>query len=872
MNVKNYIKLKCNTKNTTMSESVRYIGRKYESTPSLKKIIVESNIPESISALKDISRNLWWAWNTKARELFEYIDEELWEETSHNPILLLDKVGYSRFQELESDTDFKQKLEWVHNELNKYMSDRANLQTSQIAYFSMEYGLHDSLKIFSGGLGILAGDYLKEASDLKVNMVGVGLLYRYGYFKQALSNTGEQIANYEAEEFAKIPVSPVMVDDKWLEVEVQYPGRTLHAKVWQVDVGSVKLYLLDADLEENSPEDRFVTHHLYGGDNENRLKQEILLGFGGIQLLEKIGVDADVYHCNEGHAAFIGLERIKSIMHKYKLSYAESKELVRASTLFTTHTPVPAGHDSFHVDMLKRYLHDFPGKISLSWDEFVLLGKAHPAEDHFNMSFLASNLSQNINGVSMLHGDVSKHILNRLYPGYYPDELHIGYVTNGVHYSTWAAKEWKELHKKYFGEDFPETQSNFKLWENIFNVPDSEISELKQGLKVKLIDYIKQRFSDNWIKRNENPKLITEALNKLNPNALTIGFARRFATYKRAHLLFKNLDRLNAIVNNPKYPVQFIFAGKAHPADGGGQGLIKHIVEVSKRPEFVGKIMFIQNYDMNLAKIMLQGVDVWMNTPTRPLEASGTSGEKGVMNGTIHFSVLDGWWVEGYKANAGWALPEERSFDVQEFQDELDAETIYNILEQEIVPAYYNKGKDGVSKSWVSYVKNTIAHVAPNFTMRRQLSDYIERFYTPQAERYQKIKADNFKLAKDITVWKAKLAAAWDGIKTTEANVDYGVNNAYKIGENHPTVIKLDINGLSPDDVGVELVLTEKIDETDQYVDKYDFTIDSVDGNIVTYKLDLKIMDPGSYNYGIRVYPKNELLPHRFDFRYLHWV
>ena len=855
-----------------MSEGVRYISRYYNDSPAWKKLIVESNIPESLSTIKEISRNLWWVWNTKARDLFEYIDSEIWEESFHNPIVLLDKVNYSRFLELAKDEEFKYKLDWVYNEFTNYLNERKKVDGNHIAYFSMEYGLHDSLKIFSGGLGILAGDYLKEASDSKINMVGMGLLYRYGYFKQTLNNNGEQIANYEAEEFSKKPVSPVYVNGEWLKIEVEYPGRNLVARVWKVDVGSIELYLLDADIAENSDEDRFVTHHLYGGNNENRLKQEILLGFGGIKVLKALGIESDVYHCNEGHAAFIGLERLKNIMHEQQLTFAEAKELVCASTLFTTHTPVPAGHDAFHVDLLKAYLKNFPEKISLSWDEFVLLGKAYPSEDHFNMSYLAANLSQNINGVSMLHGDVSKELMKVLYPGYFPEELHIGYVTNGVHYSTWAAKEWKELHKKTFGNNFPETQSDFSVWKKIHDVPDAEIMDIKQELKVKLIDYIKQRFSDNWIQRNENPKLITEALNKLNPNALTIGFARRFATYKRAHLLFKNLERLNKIVNHSEYPVQFIFAGKAHPADSAGQNLIKQIVEISKRPEFLGKIMFIQNYDMNLAKMMLQGVDIWMNTPTRPLEASGTSGEKGVMNGTMHFSVLDGWWVEGYRPDSGWALPLERSFDVQEFQDELDAETIYNIFEQEIIPTYYNKNKKGISPDWVSFVKNTISEVAPNFTMRRQLNDYIERFYAPQAKRYNLLKADNNKLAKEISNWKGYVASKWDGIKKVEANVEDGIAHTYKIGESHPAQVKLDLNGLSANDVGVEIVISEKEDEKDVFVERHEFKVESMEGDIATYKLELTIMDPGSYNYGLRVFAKNELLPHRLDFRFLHWI
>ncbi|MDA3879220.1 MAG: alpha-glucan family phosphorylase [Prolixibacteraceae bacterium] len=855
-----------------MENKLTHFTKSANNSPAWKKLVVESNIPESLNSLKEISKNLWWTWNTKARELFEYIDEEIWEESSHNPIVLLDKVNYNRFIELEKDDEFRYKLDWVYNEMNNYLEERAKTKTTNIAYFSMEYGLHDSLKIFSGGLGVLAGDYLKEASDSKINMTGIGLLYRYGYFKQTLNNHGEQIANYEAEEFAKIPVSPVLIDNNWLTIEVEYPGRNLKARVWQVNVGSVKLYLLDADLEENRDEDRYVTHHLYGGDNENRLKQEILLGFGGIKVLKALGVEAEVYHCNEGHAAFITLERLKNYIAEYNLSLDEASELVRVSTLFTTHTPVPAGHDSFNNDLLKKYLSNFPEKISLKWEQFLMLGKTNPTEDHFNMSYLAANLSQNINGVSKLHGDVSKHILKGLYPGYFAEELHIGYVTNGVHYSTWAAKEWKELHRKYFGQDFPESQSSFKVWDKIHEVPDEEIVELKQELKKKLIDYIKQRFSDNWIKRNENPKLITEALTKLNPNALTIGFARRFATYKRADLLFNNLERLSKIVNNPERPVQFIFAGKAHPADGGGQALIKHIVEISKRPEFIGKILFIQNYDMNLAKMMLQGVDIWMNTPTRPLEASGTSGEKGVMNGTIHFSVLDGWWVEGYKPDAGWALPLERSFDVQEYQDELDAETIYNIFEQEIIPAYYNQNKNGISHSWVSYVKNTISKVAPNFTMRRQLNDYIERFYKPQAARFAKLLNNNFEQAKELTIWKNKVASAWEGIKLIETNIDDGIAKTYMTGEKHPASITINLNGLSTSEIGVEVILVEKQDEKYILIESHGFKPKSSDGDTVVYTTDLTIMTPGSYNYGIRVFPINENLPHRFDFNYVKWI
>ena len=842
--------------------------------PIWKKLFVESNIPEKLTPLKEISRNLWWVWNTEARELFQYIDAEIWEECEHNPIVLLDEVNYQRFLELEKDEAFLFKMNHVSALLHKYIDDRKVLKGPSVAYFSMEYGLHDSLKIFSGGLGILAGDYLKEASDSKVDLVGVGLLYRYGYFRQNISITGEQLSNYDAQQFSKIPVQPAYdADGNWIHVQVQYPGREISAQVWQVSVGSIKLFLLDADFEANSDEDRFVTHHLYGGDNENRLKQEMLLGLGGIRALKKLGYSMDIYHCNEGHAAMIGLERMADFVSEKGLTYSEAKEVVRVSTLFTTHTPVPAGHDSFYQDMFKHYMHEYPGRVGISWDEFCNLGKANPFEDHFNMSYLACNLSQGINGVSMLHGEVSKEVLSPLYEGFLPEELEVGYVTNGVHYATWAAKEWKEMHQKYFGKAFPEDQLDFDLWNKIYKIPDEEIWNLKQNMRLKTIGYIKQRFTNTWIKRHENPKMISEVLGKLNPYALTIGFARRFATYKRAHLLFRNLDRLSKLVNDPARPVQFIFAGKAHPADKAGQDLIKYIVEISKRPEFIGKILFVQNYDMNLAKMMLQGVDIWMNTPTRPLEASGTSGEKGVMNGTIHFSVLDGWWVEGYKKDAGWALPQENAYEINDLQDELDAETIYNIFEEEILPAFYDRNINGIPEKWVSYIKNTFAQVSPNFTTARMIRDYQDRFYKPQAERSTRLIASDYKLAKEIAKWKSGVSAVWDQIEVKNVQITDGITNVLKIGEVYPARVVVDIKGLKPEDLSVEMVITENGKDTrPTLIECLPFTVEKAEGQLITYKLDLNLMNAGAFGYAIRIVPNHPELPHRQDFHHLKWV
>jgi len=847
--------------------------------PTWKKIIVESNVPDELKPLKDLSRNLWWVWSDEARALFNEIDPILWEDCEHNPIVLLEQTSLERFDELKLDQSFILRMNAAELLLGNYLNDRKKLRGPKIAYFSMEFGLHSSLKIYSGGLGVLAGDFLKEASDSKVDMTGVGLLYRFGYFKQIISAQGEQIAQYDAEHFSKIPIQPVMDENGWVTVGIDMPGRTVYAHAWSVKIGNVTLYLLDTDYEANQDPDRFITHHLYGGDNENRLKQEMILGLGGIKLLEKIGIQAEIYHCNEGHAAFIGLERMKNLMETTGLSFPEAREMIRVSTLFTTHTPVPAGHDSFHVDLFKLYMGNMAPKLKLSLDDFLFLGKASAGDDRYNMSFLASNFSQQINGVSMLHGKISKELLSELYKGFLPEELeNIGYVTNGVHYPTWAAPEWKSIHEKFLKpeklaediHDYDEEEET-RAWRNIYKVQDNVIWETKSKLRDSLINYVKQRFSDTHVQRNENPKYIAEAISKLDPKALTIGFARRFATYKRAHLLFRNLDRLAKIVNNPDRPVQFLFAGKAHPADKAGQDLIKFIFDISKRPEFVGRILFLQNYDMNLAKMLVQGCDVWMNTPTRPLEASGTSGEKGVMNGTLHFSVLDGWWVEGYKKDAGWALPLERTFDNQELQDELDAEAIYSIFENEIIPAYYYRNDKNVPSRWVDFIKNTFADVVPHFTTRRMMKDYFNRYYIPLSTRRERLRVDNFSKAKEIAAWKANILSVWDQIEVVNIQLADGITNTYKMGQNYPSQIVLDLKGLSASEIGVEVIIASGT-EHPEYVERHEFQAGKVANGMTHYSLSLTLTKPGSYNYGVRIFPKNNELPNRQDFRILRWI
>ena len=856
-------------------EQWSFIEKKSASaTPNWISVIIHRSIPERLRALEELTNNLWWCWNEEAIDLFKSIDSLQWMLTRHNPIALLDKISLNRYKELENDEEFVARLEAVYNKFSKYMEEKKQMSEPSIAYFSMEYGLHSSLKIYSGGLGVLAGDYMKEASDKKTKITGVGLLYRYGYFTQKFSAAGNQEAEYEAQDFTKIPVVPARDDNgNWLTISLTFPGRDVYARIWKVNVGRVELYLLDTDYEDNQEADRSITHFLYGGDWENRLKQEILLGIGGIRALRKLGIEADVYHCNEGHAAFTGLERLREYVADGQLSFAEAMEVVRASSLFTTHTPVPAGHDSFSEGMLKTYFWFVPDRLKITWEQMLALGRvnANDPNEKFSMSFLAANLSQEVNGVSWLHGKVSRDIFKDLWPGYMPEELHISYVTNGVHYPTWAAPEWKKIQGGVFGEKFKTHHYDKACFEGIYQVPDSIISETRNILRSRLIRHIKHRLADEQVTAYFTPKQIVDIQDTLRDDILTIGFARRFATYKRAHLLFRNLDRLNEIVNNPDRSVQFIFAGKAHPADQAGQDLIKRIVEVSKYPQFLGKILFLPNYDMDLARLMVQGVDVWMNTPTRPQEASGTSGEKAAMNGVMHFSVLDGWWVEGYQKDAGWALPMERAYENQEFQNELDSEMIYNIIESEIAPAFYDKAADGISASWAGFIKNTIAKVAANFTSNRMLSDYEDKFYLPMSRRYHRLSENNYALANQIAEWKKKVSREWDSVQVDGLILPDKSKQIISLGKSYQAKVTLELGELSLDDVGIELVAMMKKDERLEVCFTQEFVPVSFENGKGLYSIEVTPDDPGQFMLGLRIFPKNILLPHRQDFALVKW-
>ncbi len=842
--------------------------------PAWRTITVSAEIPKELKPLEEMSKNLWWVWNSAGKHLFRDIDHDLWRQVGENPVMLLQQLSYERYQEILSDAAMMQRINDVYAMFKDYMKQPMDKKLPSVAYFSMEYGLCNCLKIYSGGLGVLAGDYIKQASDSRIDMTAVGFLYKYGYFSQSLSIDGQQIANYESQNFDQLPIEPVLGEDgQPMVLEVPYPGRVVYSHIWRVNVGRMKLYLLDTDLDQNSEWDRQITHKLYGGDWENRIKQEYLLGIGGVLMLEKLGIKTDLYHANEGHAALMNLQRLVDYVQKDHLPFNVALEIVRASSLYTVHTPVPAGHDYFEESLFGKYLGEYPAKLGISWNDLMNMGRENPdTNERFSMSVFCLNTCQEANGVSWLHGEVSKKMFAGIWKGYAPEESHVGYVTNGVHMPTWAATEWKEFYSEHLNQDLFNDQSNPEMWKGIFNVPDEDIWNMRMTMKNKFINFVKKDFKEKWLKNQGDPTEVMKIVDKINPNALIIGFARRFATYKRAHLLFTDLDRLAKIVNNEKYPVQFIFSGKAHPADGAGQGLIKRITEISKMPQFSGKIIFLEDYNMIVAKRLVSGIDIWLNTPTRPLEASGTSGEKAEMNGVLNFSVLDGWWYEGYRFDekAGWALTDKRTYTDQAQQDKLDAATIYSMLENEIIPLYFNKNYKGYSPEWIQYIKRSIGNIAPHFTMKRQLDDYISRFYQPEAKRAAKLEANNFAQAREIVAWKEEVASKWDSIQVLSSNFDEVHAGASRTGDKIDINVVIDTKGLG-DSVGVELVFYKEEHGESKYDGRADFKVVKRDGSIFTYELKSSLKEAGTYKYALRMYPKNEALPHRQDFAYVRW-
>ncbi len=842
-------------------------------SPVWRDSTVTTELPAKLKPLEEVAKNLWWVWNSDAKNLFRDIDPDLWRATGENPVMLLQRLSTERLAEIGKDAEMMARIDSVYAHFKDYMSKPMRKDVPSVSYFYMEYGLCNCLKIYSGGLGVLAGDYIKEASDSRVNMTAVGFLYRYGYFTQTLSVDGQQIANYEPQNFNQLPIEQVCdKDGNPMILEVPFPGRIIYSHIWRVNVGRMNLYLMDTDFDLNSEWDRPITHQLYGGDWENRIKQEYLLGIGGVLMLKKLGINSDLYHCNEGHAALLNLQRLVDYVQEKHLDFNTALEVVRSSSLYTVHTPVPAGHDYFDEGLFGKYMNEFPAKLGISWEDLMNMGRENPgSNERFSMSVFALNTCQEANGVSWLHGEVSKKMFAGIWKGYSWEESHVGYVTNGVHMPTWAASEWKEFYSRNLGEQVFENQSDPKAWEGIFNVSDEDIWDLRMRMKNKFINFVKRDFKAKWLANQGDPSAVMKIVDKINPNALIIGFARRFATYKRAHLLFTDLDRLSKIVNNEQFPVQFVFSGKAHPADGAGQGLIKRILEISRMPQFLGKIIFLEDYNMIVAKRLVTGVDIWLNTPTRPLEASGTSGEKAEMNGVLNFSVLDGWWYEGYRFDekAGWALTDRRTFTDQSQQDKLDAATIYSMLENEIIPLYFEKNSKGYSPKWIQYIKGSIGHIAPHFTMKRMIDDYIARFYAPEDKRFNALCANDYALAREIVAWKEKVVAAWDGIHVVSLESKNSAQES--TGNRYDVTAVVDTNGLGRD-LGLECVVYRIEDGVEKLFEVRPFKVVKEEGNLLTFHLDDKIREAGVFRTGYRLYPINPNLPHRQDFAYTRWI
>ncbi|MCI6278256.1 MAG: alpha-glucan family phosphorylase [Bacteroidales bacterium] len=853
------------------------LNSKSSNSPAWRDVYTYSKLPEALSKLDELSKNLWWVWNRDASLLFEDLNKEVWNSSFGNPIEVVASLTQVQISEMTQDQAFLKRLDSVYATFRTYMDRPVREDVPSVAYFCMEYGITNVLKIYSGGLGILAGDYIKEASDSRVNMTGVGFLYRYGYFDQKITNDGQQIAKYEAQQFKKLPLTQLMNEDGTpMILEVPFSDHVVYSNIWRADVGRVPLYLLDTDIDQNSEFDRSITHQLYGGDWENRMKQEYLLGIGGVLMLNKLGIKADIYHANEGHAALMNLQRLADLVEGKGMDFDSALELVRSSALYTVHTPVPAGHDYFDEGLFGKYLAHFAGRLGISFQELIDLGRENPgSHDKFSMSVFALNTCQGANGVSKLHGHVSQRMFAPVWKGYLPEELHVGYVTNGVHAPSWQRPEWGDFVKKYISDNIWEEQSDEKVWDRIMEVPDEEVWEMRLKMKQDLFDFFKKRYLASLTTPNADPTHLVKIIDDFNPNALLVGFGRRFATYKRAHLLFTDLEKLSAIVNNPDYPVQFIFTGKAHPADGGGQGLIKRIIEISKRPEFRGKILFIENYDIKVAQSLIAGVDVWLNTPTRPLEASGTSGMKALMNGVLNYSVLDGWWYEGYVEGGGWAITDKRSFDDQSLQDQLDAATIYRTLEDEIIPLYYDR-KDGktYSEGWIKAIKTSMSKILPHFTMRRMIDDYIVRFYRPIAEHFKMLHAGDNAKVKEIVAWKRAVAQHWRSLEVLEVDVtSEGSQMTYfPIGYKFGMKVVLDMHDLDCD-LNVDLVIAEEdpMKHILSFVAKLPLRLVAQEGSRRTYQMEHDVDNPGSQKVAVRITPTHPILPYGMDFAYIHW-
>ncbi|MGC9364966.1 MAG: alpha-glucan family phosphorylase [Fidelibacterota bacterium] len=845
----------------------------------IKKFTVSPVLPDRIKRLRDIANNLWWSWDFEARELFRRLDQDLWEDVRHNPVLMLSRVGQTVLEERAKDDSYLFQLDRVAERFDYMLSRKTWFQPKenvdlQVAYFSMEYGITESLAVYSGGLGVLSGDHLKSSSDLGIPLCAVGLSYQNGYFQQSIGVDDWQEEKVAANDFYNMPLSLVKTnDDQRMSIEVPMVDRTVYAQVWKAEVGRIHLYLLDTNVDENSEEDRRITAELYGGNTETRIQQEIVLGMGGVRLLQAIGMENCVFHLNEGHSAFSGLERIRNLVQRHKLTFLEALEVVKASSLFTTHTPVKAGIDLFSVELMEKYFRNFSKEVGITIPELLALGQSkaeNPRED-FSMAVLALNLSYKANAVSKLHGVVSRRMWRSLWSGLLEEEIPIISITNGIHQASWISREMTDLYDRYLGIDWAQKPCSEDLWKKVYEIPDAELWRTHVRRRQRLIEFVRRSLVKQYRQLGKPQYELTRVENVLNSDALTIGFARRFATYKRAALLFSDPDRLETLLNNPKQPVQIIIAGKAHPQDTEGKRLIQKILKLSHEERFYQSIVFIENYDMNVSRYLVQGCDIWLNNPRRGMEACGTSGMKSAVNGGLNFSTLDGWWDEIYHPGIGWAIGTRDIYEDEKNWDEQESNKLLNILEKEIIPTFYYRDKDGLPRDWIHHMKDSIATICHLFNTNRMLKDYTEIMYFPAAERAEKMRSNAFQISKELAAWKKNMRQKWESIRflnvETSPITELSVKNSLEV----ETEIFLD--GIHPNDIDIQIYYG-KVDEKGEIEDGMfqSMVLDHETGlNKYRYKGQIDNWVCGLNGFTIRVIPKHPDLGSPFEDGLIHW-
>lgn len=835
----------------------------------LEKFTIIPSLPANLEFLRTLAYNLWWSWNHDALDLIRRLDYELWETTNHNPIKILGRINQQRLDSLSNDDGFLAHMTRVEQALDGYLREQTwygkeygKSENIKIAYFSAEFGLTECVPIYSGGLGILAGDHIKSASDLGLPLVGVGLLYQQGYFHQYLNADGWQGEEYPQNDFYNMPIQ-LQKNEKGepLLVEINFPGRIVYAQIWKLQVGRINLYLLDTNLQKNNAADRSITGELYGGDSEMRIQQEIVLGIGGVRALDLLGIEPIVYHMNEGHSAFLALERIRIVIEKRKSNFEEAVELTKRGNVFTTHTPVPAGIDRFTQKLMEYYFSDYIAKLSLNKTSFFELGgiDSDNADDKFSMAVLAINLASYINGVSKLHGEVSREMWQQLWDEVPVDEIPISSVTNGVHPSSYISKDLAGLFERYIGPSWKKKPADLTIWKRIDQIPSEELWRTHERRRERLVAFARRRLKEQLKNRGALSSEIERVEDILNPEAFTIGFARRFATYKRATLLFQDMERLAKILNNKEFPVQIMFSGKAHPLDDPGKQLIKTIVHNSKDERFRQHIVFLENYDIEVARYMVQGVDLWLNTPRRYLEASGTSGMKAAMNGVINCSILDGWWDEAYSRNVGWAIGSGESYEDHTYQDIVESQTLYNILENEILPLFYKRGQSGVSRKWIELMKNSMSEICPIFNTNRMIREYADRFYVPAMKNFEKMSANDNQIAKEMAKWKSKIQTNWDKVQFKK--VEHNGIRQYQVGNDITIQAEIYLDGLSPNDISVEIyhgfLDAEKNMIENGKAEKMNLVTEKGE-NVYLFSGTLCCLVSGLYGYTVRIIPKND--------------